>query len=123
MIINLVQNACQARIGDRNEVIVATRYDEPNNEVIVSVKDFGAGIEKRVLSNTWKQRRAKESFATTCISVEHSSDSYPAAPEKETGYSPVGGCISGKCRQDTEQEETRRSPGAVYAAGILFLSG
>lgn len=59
VIINLVQNACQARVGDQGEVIVATRYDEQINKVIVSVRDFGAGIEKKVLANI------REQFYTT----------------------------------------------------------
>lgn len=55
VIINLVQNACQARDGERNEVIVATRYDESNNKVIVRVKDYGVGMDKEVLDNIRKQ--------------------------------------------------------------------
>lgn len=44
VIINLLQNACQALENPGNGIFITTTYDRDNREIVISVKDEGAGI-------------------------------------------------------------------------------
>jgi PAS domain S-box-containing protein len=44
VVINLVQNACQALADRRKGIRVSTRYDEANTSVVLQVQDEGVGI-------------------------------------------------------------------------------
>lgn len=44
VIINLVQNACQALENPGNGIFITITYDRNNREIVVSVKDEGVGI-------------------------------------------------------------------------------
>jgi polar amino acid transport system substrate-binding protein len=44
VIINLVQNACQALPDNRKGIFVSTSYDEKRRSILVSVEDEGTGI-------------------------------------------------------------------------------
>jgi PAS domain S-box-containing protein len=44
VIINLVQNACQALENKKQAIEVSTAYEEESGQVLVAVKDYGAGI-------------------------------------------------------------------------------
>jgi PAS domain S-box-containing protein len=44
VVINLVQNACQALPDRKKGIRVSTRWDEPNRKVVLQVQDEGVGI-------------------------------------------------------------------------------
>jgi PAS domain S-box-containing protein len=47
VIINLVQNACQALSNPEQGILISTFYDNKSNQLIVSVKDEGIGIPEK----------------------------------------------------------------------------
>jgi polar amino acid transport system substrate-binding protein len=49
VIINLVQNACQALEGPENGIFITITYDRENREIVVAVKDEGVGIPEKDL--------------------------------------------------------------------------
>jgi len=49
VIINLVQNACQALPDFRKGVFVSTSYDEKRGNIVVKVEDEGSGIPPEML--------------------------------------------------------------------------
>jgi signal transduction histidine kinase len=49
VIINLVQNACQALENPGNGIFVTTTYDRKLKEIVISVKDEGIGIPEKDL--------------------------------------------------------------------------
>jgi PAS domain S-box-containing protein len=51
VIINLVQNACQALPDNRKAVLVSTSYDEKRHGIVVNVEDEGTGIPSEILSH------------------------------------------------------------------------
>lgn len=59
VVINLIENACQALSSREKEVWVRTRYDEGTGSVLVVVEDEGLGISEEDL------RRIKDPFFTT----------------------------------------------------------
>lgn len=59
VIVNLLQNACQAQAGSRNDVVVSTRFDTASQKVNISIKDSGTGIAPNDL------KKIKERFYTT----------------------------------------------------------
>jgi C4-dicarboxylate-specific signal transduction histidine kinase len=50
VVINLVQNACQALPDRKKEIRVSTRWDEVNGNVVLQVQDEGVGIPPENLS-------------------------------------------------------------------------
>lgn len=44
VVINLLQNACQALPNVERSIFVATRYDKENREIILEIRDEGVGI-------------------------------------------------------------------------------
>lgn len=61
VIVNLLQNACQAQIGLRDDVLVRTRFDKETQKVSITIKDRGVGIALEDL------KKIKEQFYTTKI--------------------------------------------------------
>lgn len=59
VIINLVQNACQALTTPEEGVFTSTRYDSKSSRLIVSVEDEGEGIQEKDL------KYIREPFFTT----------------------------------------------------------
>lgn len=51
VIINLVQNACQALPDNRKAIFVSTSYDEKKHGIVVNVEDEGTGIPSEILSH------------------------------------------------------------------------
>jgi PAS domain S-box-containing protein len=51
VMINLVQNACQALPDNRKGIFVSTSYDEKRRSILVNVKDEGTGIPSERLSH------------------------------------------------------------------------
>ena len=49
VIINLIQNACQALRDTRKSIFVSTSYDEKRRIIVVKVEDEGIGIPSKVL--------------------------------------------------------------------------
>ena len=54
VLINLILNAVQAYAGGRGEVILSTRYDSAVAEVVVEVKDNGAGISAETMGRLFE---------------------------------------------------------------------
>jgi PAS domain S-box-containing protein len=59
VIINLIQNACQALRDTRKSILVATSYDEKKQGIIIRVEDEGVGIPPEILPHI------TDSFFTT----------------------------------------------------------
>jgi PAS domain S-box-containing protein len=61
VLINVIQNACQALPDPGRSIGISTRYDEKNKRVIIQVKDKGVGIPekdiKRILDPFYTTRR------------------------------------------------------------------
>jgi PAS domain S-box-containing protein len=51
VMINLVQNACQALPDNRKAIFVSTSYDEKKHGIVVNVEDEGTGIPSEILSH------------------------------------------------------------------------
>jgi signal transduction histidine kinase len=51
VIINLIQNACQALPDNQKAIFVATFYDEKRHGIVVDVEDEGTGIPSEILSH------------------------------------------------------------------------
>ncbi len=51
VMINLVQNACQALPDNRKGIFVSTSYDEKRRSILVNVQDEGAGMPSKILSH------------------------------------------------------------------------
>jgi polar amino acid transport system substrate-binding protein len=51
VVINLIQNACQALPDVRKGVFLSTSYDEKTPSIVVRVQDEGVGIPTEVLSH------------------------------------------------------------------------
>ena len=51
VMINLIQNACQALPDNRKGIFVSTSYDEKKPSVVVQVEDEGTGIPSEMLSH------------------------------------------------------------------------
>jgi len=51
VIINLVQNACQALPDNRKGIFVSTSYDEKRGSILVNVEDEGTGIPSEMLAH------------------------------------------------------------------------
>jgi polar amino acid transport system substrate-binding protein len=51
VMINLVQNACQALPDNRKGIFVSTVYDEKRRSILVNVEDEGTGIPSELLSH------------------------------------------------------------------------
>jgi signal transduction histidine kinase len=49
VIINLIQNSCQALVNPGNGIFITVTYDRDNREIVVTVKDEGIGIPKKDL--------------------------------------------------------------------------
>jgi PAS domain S-box-containing protein len=49
VIINLIQNACQALQDTRRSIFVSTSYDEKRRSILVKVEDEGVGISSEIL--------------------------------------------------------------------------
>jgi two-component system, NtrC family, sensor kinase len=49
VIINLIQNACQAMENPGNGIFITITYDRSAREIVVSVKDEGIGIPEKDL--------------------------------------------------------------------------
>jgi len=49
VIINLIQNACQALRDTRKSIFVSTSYDEKRRSILVKVEDEGVGISSEIL--------------------------------------------------------------------------
>ncbi len=49
VIINLIQNACQALEGADNGIFITITYDRENREIVAAVKDEGKGIPQKDL--------------------------------------------------------------------------
>jgi PAS domain S-box-containing protein len=59
VMINLIQNACQALPDNRKGIFVSTSYDEKRNSIVVEIEDEGTGIPSEMLS------RITDPFYTT----------------------------------------------------------
>jgi PAS domain S-box-containing protein len=59
VIINLIQNACQALRNTQKSILVTTSYDEKRQGIIIRVKDEGVGIPPEILPHI------TDSFFTT----------------------------------------------------------
>lgn len=59
VVINLVVNACQALTADDQPVTVTTRWDRDPDQVVIEVRDAGAGIPDEMV------QRIKDPFFTT----------------------------------------------------------
>jgi polar amino acid transport system substrate-binding protein len=59
VIINLIQNACQALSDNRKGIFVRTSYEEKKSSIVVEVEDEGTGIPSELLS------RITDPFYTT----------------------------------------------------------
>jgi signal transduction histidine kinase len=79
VVINLVVNACQALTADDQSVTVATAWDPGSDQVVVTVRDAGAGIPDDVVA------RIKDPFFTT---------------KRDDGGTGLGLAISDKIVQD-----------------------
>lgn len=51
VIVNMIQNACQALDSTEKHVTIRTGYDPQNNMVVISIKDQGVGMDKETLDN------------------------------------------------------------------------
>ena len=51
VIINLIQNACQALPDNQKAIFVATFYDEKRHGIVVDIEDEGTGIPSEILSH------------------------------------------------------------------------
>lgn len=49
VIINLIQNACQALRNTRKSILVSTSYDEKRQGIVVNLEDEGVGIPSEIL--------------------------------------------------------------------------
>jgi signal transduction histidine kinase len=49
VILNLIQNACQALRDTRKSIFVSTSYDEKRRSILVKVEDEGVGISSEIL--------------------------------------------------------------------------
>jgi signal transduction histidine kinase len=62
VIINLVQNACQALDNSGSGIFITVTYDRDNKEIVVTVKDEGVGIpvkeQKYILEPFYTSRRS-----------------------------------------------------------------
>jgi len=79
VVINLVVNACQALTADDQPVTVATRWDRDPDQVVIAVRDAGAGIPAEEV------QRIKDPFFTT---------------KRDAGGTGLGLAISEKIVQD-----------------------
>mgnify|MGYP006269771505 CR=1 FL=1 len=59
VIINLIQNACQALRDTQKNILVATSYDDETQRIIIRVEDEGVGIPAEILPHI------TDSFFTT----------------------------------------------------------
>lgn len=59
VVINLVQNACQSLSGPDKGITISTYYDEPNDTVVLKVRDEGMGMTRDAL------HRISDPFYTT----------------------------------------------------------
>lgn len=59
VVINLIQNACQALTSRDQAVYVSTLYDKEKNNIVIEVRDEGIGIDKELME------RIMEPFFTT----------------------------------------------------------
>jgi two-component system NtrC family sensor kinase len=50
VVVNLVQNACQALAERSQEISISTDYDDPRNRVVLEVRDQGEGIPRENLA-------------------------------------------------------------------------
>jgi polar amino acid transport system substrate-binding protein len=51
VMINLIQNACQALPDNQKAIFVSTSYDEKKPSIVVEVEDEGTGITSEMLSH------------------------------------------------------------------------
>jgi polar amino acid transport system substrate-binding protein len=51
VIINLIQNACQALSDTQKGIFASTSYDEKRRSIVVKVEDQGLGIQPEILSH------------------------------------------------------------------------
>ncbi|MDX2451498.1 cache domain-containing protein [Desulfosarcina sp.] len=79
VVINLVVNACQALTADEQPVTVTTRWDRAADQVVIEVRDAGAGIPADAV------QRIKDPFFTT---------------KRDNGGTGLGLAISEKIMQD-----------------------
>ena len=49
MVINLIQNACQAITDNKQGISISTAYDYESKQIAIKVKDEGKGIEEQDL--------------------------------------------------------------------------
>lgn len=49
VIINLIQNACQALTVNTQRIFISTTYDKDSSRIVIKVKDEGVGIEEKDL--------------------------------------------------------------------------
>ena len=51
VMINLIQNACQALPGSQKGILVSTTFDQKGSEIVINVRDEGMGIPPETLMN------------------------------------------------------------------------
>lgn len=51
VIVNLLQNACQALTSQHEAICIKTRYDDPHQEVMLEILDQGAGIARENMAH------------------------------------------------------------------------
>ena len=51
VMINLIQNACQALTGSQKGIFVSTTFDNKGSEIVIKVRDEGVGIPPETLMN------------------------------------------------------------------------
>jgi two-component system NtrC family sensor kinase len=52
--INIIQNACQAMVGQNGRVVLSTRYQKATNDIVFSCQDNGSGINPSIQNDIFK---------------------------------------------------------------------
>ncbi len=94
VVINLVQNACQALTGKEKAIRVSTTYDEQTESVLLKVQDEGVGISRkdihRITDPFFTTKRGFGgtglglSISSTIVMEHHGKLTFSSVPDKGT---------------------------------------